>query len=216
VKNLTVQLAFIVAAAAVVFGFMQAARRDQRRADCSALCAMAPGYAGRNLKAPDFELSDLTGKKVKLSDYRGKTVILNFWASWCDPCRKEMPSFADLSKVLSRRKDIVLLTVTVDESLDVAKEALQVLLETSEPPFPVLHDPEMKIVRDKYGTKLYPETWIIDPEGYIRARFDGEKDWKSALAVEVAEVVSKRGPGCLVDVRKGKTTGPFAGLCEAE
>lgn len=213
-KNLAVQLAFIVAAAAVVFGFMQAARRDQRRADCSALCAMAPGYAGRNLRAPDFELADLNGKKVKLSDYRGKTVILNFWASWCVPCRKEMPSFADLSKVLSRQKDIVLLTVTVDEDIATAREALQVLLETSEPPFPVLHDPEMKTVRDKYGTRLYPETWIIDPEGYIRARFDGEKDWKSALAVEVAEVVSGRGAGCLVEVQKGKTIGPFAGLCE--
>ena len=63
------------------------------------------------------------------------------------------------------------------------RDTLKVTLN-GDPPFPVLFDPDSKVVLDQYGTKLFPETWIIDPKGVIRARLDGAKDWKSSLVME--------------------------------
>ncbi len=81
-----------------------------------------------------------------------------------------------------------------------------------ETPFPVLFDPELSVVGERYGTHLFPETWIIDPDGVIRARFDGSKNWSSSLAVEV---VDKLGRGaCPMEFFKSAPRGPFAGLCE--
>src|SRR5689334_19787267 len=169
------QLAFIVFAAVTVFCFIRAARNDQRQTSCSALCALGPVYAGRNRTAPDFELPDMNGKPVRLSSFRGKTVFLNFWTKTCAPCLQEMPALAELGRIAQSRKDIVVLTVSTDEGPDDVRDALKVALN-GDPPFPVLFDPESKVVMDQYGTQLYPETWIIDPNGIIRARFDGARD----------------------------------------
>jgi hypothetical protein len=76
----------------------------------------------------------------------------------------------------------------------------------------VLVDAEGKIVQDRYGTKLFPETWLIGPDGVIRARFDGARDWASPLTIEVAN--SLHNPlTCEVTFRKGKAEGPLASLC---
>ncbi len=224
--SVAAQLGFIAVAALAVFGFVQAAQSDQRRTSCSALCAMSPNYAGRNRVAPDFELPDMDGKKVKLSDFRGKTVILNFWTKTCGPCKEEIPKLADLTTTLKGHPNIVLLTVSTDEGPDSVRDTLKVLLDTAETtdsarasadsPFPILFDPELDVVRGKYGTTLFPETWIIDRRGVIRARFDRALDWSSALAIEVAEMVSKPGPGCLVNFDQGKALGPYATLCESD
>lgn len=208
------QLLFIVAAAVAVFGFVQAAKNDRRREACTALCAMRPNYAGRNLAAPDFELPDMSGNMVKLSSFRGKTVMLNFWTKTCDPCIEEMPSIADLAKISRVRNDFVVVTVSTDEGPDDVRDTLAVALEGEEIPFVVLFDPESEVVHDRYGTSLFPETWIIDPKGIIRARFDGARDWSDPLSVEVIEMASRRGGTCLVEFAAAKATGPFAGICE--
>ena len=93
------QFAFIGLAAAAVYGFAHAARNDHNRASCKAVCELRPAYAGNDRTAPDFELADMTGKKVRLSSYRGRTVVLNFWTKTCKPCLEEMPSIAELAKV---------------------------------------------------------------------------------------------------------------------
>src|SRR4051812_35489162 len=98
-----IQLAFIVAAAIVVFGFVSAAKTDQARASCTALCGLRPAYAGHDRRAPDFDLPDLDGKRVKLSSFRGKTVFLNFWTETCGPCKDEMPSVAMLARIAKTR-----------------------------------------------------------------------------------------------------------------
>lgn len=225
-RNLVIQLGFIAAAAAVVFWFVQAARSDQRRAACSATCALAPAYAGRNRTAPDFELPALDGKTYKLSSFRGKTVILNFWASWCDPCREEMPSLARLALAIKNRKDVVFLTVSVDEEDASIYDTLGTMFATDDElkakiaagtiPFVVMRDVDMKVVRGLYGTTKYPETWIIDGDGYIRARYDGARDWSSATAFDAIESVG-RGAGCLADFQNGKPTGTLSTkLCEGE
>ena len=85
-RHVALQLAFILVAALFVFGFVQSAKNDELRSACTATCALAPTYAGRSLTAPDFSLPDLQGQQRSLSSFRGKTVVLNFWASWCDQC----------------------------------------------------------------------------------------------------------------------------------
>src|SRR5262249_50514949 len=155
---------------------------------CVPVCAMRPNYAGRNRLAPDFDLEAADGGRVRLSEFKGKTVVLNFWTTTCQPCLEEMPSLAELAKILKARRpsgfsklfgsdDAVVLTVSTDASKEVAMSALQTLLHEEKPPFKVLLDPESKVVGDKYGTRLFPETWIIDPQGVIRARFDGQRTW---------------------------------------
>lgn len=207
-----VQIGFIAVAAVAVFGFVRAAQNDQRRASCTALCSLGPAYAGKNRMAPDFELPDLSGNKVRLSSFRGKTVILNFWTRTCRPCLEEMPTIADLAKVAARRKDLVVLTVSTDESAQVIRDTLQVALGGPEIPFQVLVDSESDIVAGKFGTKLFPETWFIDPKGVIRARFDGGRDWSAALALDLADMVA-RPLGCPVEFERSKPKGKHAALC---
>lgn len=214
-RSALAQLAFIAVAAIAVYGFVQAAQGDQRRSACTALCAMGPAYAGRNRIAPDFELPDMDGKPVKLSSFRGKTVILNFWTITCGPCKEEIPSLAELQKIIEKRKDIVLLTVSTDDGPEDLRDRLAVLTG-SDHPFPILFDPDLTVTKDKYGTELFPETWIIDPNGIIRARFDGERDWSGATAFNVVDMANGKGPSCVMQFQNGKPFGPFGSLCDSD
>jgi peroxiredoxin len=207
------QIAFIGVAAVGVYSFVGAAQRDMKRASCTALCKLGPAYAGNDRVAPDFELPDMNGKKVRLSSYRGKVVFLNFWTKTCGPCIEEMPTLAELAKIAKDRPDFVVLTVSTDEGPDAVRDTLKVTLGSSEIPFPVLFDPESDVVNGKYGTKLFPETWLIDPEGVIRARFDGAKEWSSAIAVELGASLAKPG-SCPVEFFKGVPRGQYGGLCQ--
>ena len=173
---------------------------------------MHPDYAARNRQAPDFELPKIGGGTARLSNYRGKTVILNFWSKSCPPCLQEMPSLASLAKALALHPDIVLLTVSTDESVADAHDTMRSVLGGAEPPFVVMVDSELKVVRDAFGTKLYPETWFIDPSGVIRARVDGGREWNAALTIDLAH--SFDDPlQCGVEYRERKPDGPFASIC---
>lgn len=199
------QIAFIAAASVFVYGFVSMAKEGETRRSCSAVCALKPHYAGQSRRAPDFTLPNLDGKKVSLSDYRGKVVILNIWSKTCPPCLEEMPSLAQLGHSLKGRDDIVLLTITTDESAEDARSTLQSILGT-EAPFEVLIDPDTEVVADKFGTKLFPETWFIDGQGIVRSRVDGARDWSEALAVKYAE--SLNGPlACSVEFENQKPQG---------
>lgn len=207
-----VELAFIGCAALGVYGFVTAAKDSETRRSCTSLCALQPDYAARNRLAPDFELPSINGPKVKLSSFRGKVVILNFWTKTCRPCLEEMPSIADLAKALKAHPNVVLLTITTDEDAKDARDTMKSVLGGGDPPFEVLIDSESSIVRDKYGTKLFPETWFIDPQGVIRARFDGGRSWASPLIIDLAE--SLNNPiQCQVAFDGRKPQGPMANLC---
>ncbi len=176
------------------------------------MCSMRPNYANNNRLAPDFALKNLDGRTVRLSDYKGRVVILNFWTKSCRPCLEELPSLADLAKVLREHPNIDLLTISTDESAQDARETLKSVLG-GDAPFEVLMDPESKVVSDKYGTQLYPETWFIDAKGVIRARVDGQRDWATALIVDMAE--SLTGPlACRVSFSRGEPAGPQAIFCD--
>jgi thiol-disulfide isomerase/thioredoxin len=211
------QLAFIAAASIFVYGFVSTAKDGERRRACSAICELQPNYAAYSRKAPDFELSNLKGKKVRLSDYRGRVVILNFWSKSCPPCLEEMPSLAELGQELLHRTDVVLLTVTTDESAADATKTLQSILGESmpngTPPFEVLVDPEAQVVGSKFGTKLYPETWIIDADGVVAARVDGARDWADPVVLNFAESLDDP-LSCGVSFTNGRPRGEFAGICQ--
>jgi peroxiredoxin len=209
------QVAFILLAGLAVFAFISMAKDAETRRSCVPVCAMRPNYAGRNRTAPDFELPTTEGSKMRLSQYRGKTVVLNFWTTTCQPCLEEMPSLADLAKVLKSHKDVVVLTVSTDQTKEIAVSALRTLLRDpkGELPFPIMLDPESTVVRDKYGTTLYPETWIIDPSGVIRARFDGARDWSNAMVLDLIDSF-ERPLACGIDFESGRPSGPDSAICD--
>jgi peroxiredoxin len=206
------QVGFIVLASFGVYGFVATARDGETRRACASLCALRPNYAARNRLAPDFELPSNDGGKVRLSDFRGKTVIVNFWTKTCQPCLEEMPSLANLATALRSHPGVVLLTISTDETFEDVRATMKSVLGM-DAPFPILLDPDAEIVTSKYGTKLFPETWVIDPSGVIHARFDGQRDWASPLTIDLAE--SLRGPlTCGVTFSRGRAEGPEAGRCE--
>src|SRR4051812_30069398 len=184
VARMAIQVAFIGVAAGAVYCFVSAAQQDVRRTSCNAICKLHPAYAGRDRSAPDFELPDMDGKPVKLSSFRGKTVFLNFWTKICQFCLEEMPSLAELAKIARDRKDMVLVTISTDEGPEVVRDTLKVALGGEPLSFTVLFDPDSRVVKDLYGTRLFPETWVIDPKGVIRARFDGARDWSKAITIK--------------------------------
>jgi peroxiredoxin len=209
-----IQLAFIVLAGVAVYAFVSMARDAETRRACIPMCLMRPNYAGRNRTAPDFELESNEGGKVRLSDFRGKKmVVLNFWTTTCQPCLEEMPSLAEFTR-LAAKKDIVVLTVTIDPEKETAMSALRTLLKEEKPPFRVLFDPESNIVKGKYGTVLFPETWIIDRAGVIRARFDNGRDWSNdPLVLDLIESF-ERPASCDIEFDSRKPSGPEAPICD--
>jgi hypothetical protein len=107
---------------------------------------------------------------------------------------------------------VALITITTDENASDARDTLKSVLGGGDPPFEVLIDAESSVVREKYGTKLFPETWFIDQQGVIRARFDGGRSWASPLTIDLAE--SLNNPiQCAVTFEGGKPHGPMANLC---
>jgi peroxiredoxin len=196
-----VQLAFVLCAAVAVYAFVSVAKEAEHRHSCTAECLVRPDYAGADRKAPDFALKDMNGRDVKLSDYRGKVVLLNFWTRNCGPCLKEMPSVAELAHIVADRKDVAVLAVSIDDGPADVSDILKSVLH-EDPPFPVLFDPDGDhVVGAEYGTRLFPETWIIDKRGVIRARFDGGRDWASAMVVELLDQI-REGSYCPLTVDK--------------
>jgi len=134
-------------------------------------------YLGNDRLAPDFTLRDQDGNEWRLRDHRGHVVVLNFWTVTCGPCVEEMPTLIDLSRIAAERGDMELVTISVDHSFDDIRTVVP-----SDAPLRVLLDSDRSVTRDLYGTRLFPETWIIDPRGVIRARVDGGRDWASGIA----------------------------------
>lgn len=141
-----------------------------------------PGASGPDLRAPDFELPMRDGSTWRLRDHRGKVIVLNFWTVTCQPCVEEMPSLVELSRALRGRDDVELVTISTDRSWNVVRTVVP-----DDAPLTVLLDPDRSVVRDRFGTRLYPETWVIDPEGVIRLRVDGRRDWSSPIVLDAIE-----------------------------
>ena len=131
--------------------------------------------------APDFSLSDLNDKPYRLSDFRGKVVFLNFWATWCKPCREEMPSMEILNKNFEK-DGLVILAVSID----------WVTTTKDIPPFVKGMNLTFPVLIDSWGQtdKPYkrmgvPETFIIDQQGIIREIVIGPRDWTRLDSLQV-------------------------------
>lgn len=128
-----------------------------------------------NKKTPDFSLKDLNGKEVEIKQFKGKVVFLNFWATWCGPCKEEMPGMEILHKQF-KEKNFVLLTISVDyEGIKPVREFMSKQQYT----FPVLLDPQGETL-DLFEVKGIPTTFLIDKKGMMIGKAIGPRDWKSA------------------------------------
>lgn len=116
-------------------------------------------------KAPDFELKTLAGDTVKLSDLKGKKVMLNFWATWCPPCKAEMPAMEEFHKEAG--DDVVILAVNIDPHLDV-----KAFVDENGITFPIPLDEEDK-VNETYQVLSIPTTYFIDTKGNIGNKYVG-------------------------------------------
>jgi len=148
-------------------------------------------YMGNDRSAPDFTVKDRAGRAWRLSDHRGKVVIMNFWTKTCRPCLEEMPSLLDLSERLAERDDVELVAITTDPDWESIRtifppqNSLEILFDSDED-----DDSLPDVVRETYGTQLFPETWFIDPNGIIRLRVDGPRDWSQPVVEELISAIS--------------------------
>ena len=144
---------------------------------CLSACSSPPptpsaGPPAVGQAAPDFTLSDLNGKSFALSALRGKVVIVNFWATWCPPCRAEMPSMELLHRELGD-EGLVLLAVNIEKD---GRQTVSKFLATSPHSFPVLLDDQEEIQK-RYGVYKFPESFVIRKDGVIDDKVVGAIDW---------------------------------------
>ena len=120
---------------------------------------------------PALELTDAEGKLHRLADYRGRAVLVNFWATWCVPCREEMPSMERLRGAL-QGKPFVVLAVNVGEGA----RAARAFGEKTGLGFPLLLDPDTKTTR-AWNARVLPASFVVGPDGRIRYSYFGAIDW---------------------------------------
>jgi len=154
-------LALAVVAAAVLVGAPRVGAKDPQ------LLTPVPGRPA----AADFDLKDPDGKSVRLADFRGRPLIVNFWATWCPPCRKEMPSMQRAHEVVSG-EGIGLIAINVGEDADTVAQ----FLSDTRVAFPLPLDETSAVVMS-YPVRGLPTTFVLDPEGRIAYMAAGEREW---------------------------------------
>jgi len=127
----------------------------------------SPWAAGGKAMAPDFTLKSLSGENLKLSELRGEVVMINFWASWCGPCRQEMPLLDQLYKRY-KPMGFTILGVNVEEDSQAAKKLLKDLPVS----FPILFDNRNQVSR-LYKVSAMPSTFLVDRDGKLRFMHKG-------------------------------------------
>ena len=122
--------------------------------------------------APDFEVIRADGSRIRLSALRGKVVFINFWATWCPPCREEIP---DLEKLAEKMKHVPfeILAVSADESW----RDINAFFAGKQTKMLVGLDPNKQAIARMYGTEKLPETYVVDKNGQLRLRFVNKQPW---------------------------------------
>ena len=137
-------------------------------------------------EAPNFQLRDLEGRTVSLAQFRGKVVLLNFWATWCGPCRIEMPAMEQLYRSYPR-KDFEILAVSTDAQGAAVTRPFQQEMGFT---FPILHDAEYRVGL-MYGARTLPMTFMVDRNGVVRQNVPGARDWAAPEARELVQALMK-------------------------
>ncbi|WP_243291817.1 TlpA disulfide reductase family protein [Bacillus sp. FJAT-47783] len=124
--------------------------------------------------APDFEVQTLEGEIAHLSDFRGKKVILNFWATWCPPCKEEMPEMQKFHEKFGDQVAVIGVNFTVSEK---SEENVRTFVEENEYTFPILLDQKNK-ANSGYEVLSYPTSYFLDEEGRIIDKIVGPMTYK--------------------------------------
>lgn len=139
------------------------------------------------LDAPDLLVSDTAGKTYRLSDLKGSVVFVNFWATWCQPCREEMPSIQTLYNQLKDRKGFRMVTILYKDDYQRA----MAYMSENHYELPVLLDDNGKTAKS-YGVTGVPETYILDKKGVLKEKMIGPFDWASPDAVaRIAKLIEE-------------------------
>jgi len=149
-------------------------------------CRKSPDGAGGELSpipAPDFNLKKITGGRVKLADYRGKVVILNFWATWCPPCRMEIPDFVQLQKKYGE-KGVQILGIGLDRGKE---KALLPFSGKYKINYPILIA-DGRVSQAYGGTPSIPTTFVINRQGQIVKKYIGYRP-KSAFEADIQNLL---------------------------
>lgn len=133
--------------------------------------------------APQFELNDASGQKIKLEKYKGKLVLIHFWASWCGPCLDEIPQWVELGTVF-KDKPVQLIAISQDQNWQDAQKILPSQKLTSNV-ISLLDTPGD--VSDRYGTYQFPETYLLNADLKIVFKWVGPQDWGSKTTHEFIE-----------------------------
>ena len=131
-------------------------------------------------KASNFTLMDLEGNEVSLKQFEGKPVVLNFWATWCPPCRNEMPEFNELDKQFKETKEAVLLMVNMTDGRRETKATVQNFIKKNKFGMKVLLDTE-GTASQLYNIRYLPTTYIINSKGVVSATLTGGTDRATVL-----------------------------------
>jgi len=151
---------------------------------CAAASAQLPAWSGG--PTPALRLPDLEGKEHALEAYRGKVVLINFWATWCEPCKDEMPSIERLRRSLEGRPFAVLAVNLAEPDSRVQRFLREVPLG-----FPVLMDRDTATAK-AWKARLLPATYIVGPDGRIRYSYLGELDWsREPVRRQIAELLPR-------------------------
>ena len=164
-RNLQLLLTILIVI--VVSVFLIVLLREERD---STLTTIGPIQLGS--EAPNFDFPDLDGKKVSLSDHRGKVVLVNIWATWCPPCRQEMPSMQRLYEKF-KGENLEILAVSIDST---GREAVAPFMRKMNLTFPALLDPK-ETIKPLYRITGVPESFIIDKDGIVVEKISGPIDW---------------------------------------
>ncbi len=171
------KILYLVAAIVVMTGLTLVALSGHRGARIATTspetAAQSPATVAAGSRAADFKLETLDGQTVSLQSLRGKVVFLNVWATWCGPCREEMPSMQTLYDDFKGNKDFVMLAASQDTS---GRSVVASYVAKNGFHFTILLDPENKI-SETYDVSGVPETFIIDRKGQIVAHHMGAFDW---------------------------------------
>jgi peroxiredoxin len=153
-------------------------------------CLLASAAQAADLKLwtgnqpPAFTLNDLDGRAHRLADYRGRVVLINFWATWCAPCRDEMPSIQRLKEKLAGRPFVVLAI-----NLDEPESRIRKFLTEMKVDFAVLLDPERKVAK-AWGARILPASYVVGADGKVRYSLVGEIEWDNEHVVaRIAELL---------------------------
>ncbi len=156
------------------------------------------------MTAPDFDLKTVDGKTVHLSDYRGRVVMLNFWATWCKPCRQEMPSMEEMSKGFRSVAGDRFILLAVNENNVFYQGKIKPFLAKYGIDFSVPIDPLGKLDH-LYKITGVPETFVIDQKGVVAEHVIGPRDWRMKDSLLVVHDLLDHGPktpGAYLAIRK--------------